>query len=109
MAIKVTGLIRNPISKQLLDSPVLVLVPKLNYKDTIDLEVQMVELYSSKFSIRGINKVDLTYDQNQLNHYNGLIDSLETYVVNYFSDSDCEFQKGYLLPVNIGIEPPDFE
>jgi hypothetical protein len=97
MAVKITGMFRHPLTKQLFDSPVLVLYPILNYKNTIDMKVSIIEQSSGVIFMNNINKDDLTYQTNE-NHFDGLIDALETYVIEELTVDGCLFEKGYTLP-----------
>jgi hypothetical protein len=83
MAIKVTGLFKNPQSGLIYENPTLMLVPHLEYANKINLEVFIdSQLYVNVIHYPGLNKDSLVCDPSITNPYLQLINALETIVIN---------------------------
>lgn len=83
MAIKVTGLFKNPQSGLIYENPTLILIPHLEYANKINLEVFIdAQLYVNVIHYPDLTKDSLTYDPSITNPYLQLINALETVVIN---------------------------
>jgi hypothetical protein len=83
MAIKVTGLFKNPQSGLIYENPTLMLIPHLEYANKINLEVFIdAQLYVNVMHFIDLTKDSLTYDSTITNPYLQLINALETVVIN---------------------------
>jgi hypothetical protein len=80
MAIKVTGLFQNPISGLIYQSPLLKLVPILQYYGMVQMDVFIDENIGS-IPYQMISRSGLTYDNQITDPYDQLIDALEDYVI----------------------------
>lgn len=84
MAVKVTGLFQSPQSNLIHESPILGLVPHLEYPGVLNLEVRIISTGSISpnggISFPNVNKNSLIYPTGS-DPYTALIDSLETYVI----------------------------
>lgn len=80
MAIQVTGLFQNPDSGLIYQSPMLILIPHLEYKGILNLDVQ-ISNYNGSIAYSNINTDLLTYDIEITNPYIQLIRSLELYII----------------------------
>ena len=83
MAIKITGLFKNPQSGLIYENPTLMLIPHLEYANKINLEVFIdSQLYVNVINYNNLTKDSLTYDTSITNPYLQLINALETVVIN---------------------------
>lgn len=83
MAIKVTGLFKNPQSGLIYENPTLLLIPHLEYPNKINLEVFInAQLYVNVINYPDLNKDSLVCDSSITNPYLQLINALETIVIN---------------------------
>lgn len=80
MAIQVTGLFQNPTSGLIYQSPLLTLVPHLEYPGIINLDVHISNNGTVPYS--NISRDSLTYNTGINDPYMQLIDALETMVVS---------------------------
>jgi hypothetical protein len=81
MAIKVTGLFQNPISGLIYQSPLLKLVPILQYYGMVQMDVFIDENIGS-IPYQMISRSGLTYDNQITDPYDQLINALEDYVIS---------------------------
>lgn len=92
MAVKVTGLFQSPQSKVIYESPILGLVPHLEYPGTLNLEVRIIPS-GSKTPNGGLNYPNISQQQlyypPQGTPYEQVIYSLETYVITNLSGSSA--------------------
>jgi hypothetical protein len=89
MAIKVTGLFKNPQSGLIYENPTLMLIPHLEYANKINLEVFIdAQLYVNVMHYNNLTKDSLTYDASITNPYLQLINALETIVINSVKDAN---------------------
>jgi hypothetical protein len=90
MAVKVTGLFQSPQSNLIYESPILGLVPHLEYPGVLNLEVR---IFPSGSSMPNGGIYYASIDQTQLSYptgsdpYASLIYSLETHVITNLSGS----------------------
>lgn len=83
MAIKVTGLFKNPQSGLIYENPTLLLIPHLEYPNKINLEVFInAQLYVNVIHYPDLNKDSLVCDSSITNPYLQLINALETIIIN---------------------------
>jgi len=83
MAIKVTGLFKNPQSGLIYEDPTLILIPHLEYANKINLEVFVnTQHYVNVINYPDLNKDSLVCDPSITNPYLQLINALETVVIN---------------------------
>jgi hypothetical protein len=83
MAIKVTGLFKNPQSGLIYENPTLMLIPHLEYANKINLEVFVnTQHYVNVINYPDLNKDSLVCDPSITNPYLQLINALETVVIN---------------------------
>lgn len=96
MAIQVTGLFKNPSTGQLFQSPRLELVPHLEYRGVIKMDVHIISDYNGTIPFENIDKSILQYDSEITDPYTQLINALETFVIEEVSkvNFDCTFQTG---------------
>lgn len=93
MAIKVTGYFQNPSSGYIYDSPLLTLVPHLEYAGVISMDVN---INSNKGTIPFQNiRQDLTYNDLIIDPYDKLLDALEIYVIDKLSSPGLIFTRTY--------------
>ena len=89
MAIKVTGLFKNPQSGLIYEDPTLILIPHLEYANKINLEVFIdSQLYVNVMHYSNLTKDSLTYDPSITNPYLQLINALETVVIDNVKDAN---------------------
>ena len=89
MAIKVTGLFKNPQSGLIYENPTLMLIPHLEYANKINLEVFIdSQLYVNVMHYSNLTKDSLTYDPSITNPYLQLINALETVVIDNVKDAN---------------------
>ncbi len=89
MAIKVTGLFKNPQSGLIYENPTLMLIPHLEYANKINLEVFIdSQLYVNVMHYSNLTKDSLTYDASITNPYLQLINALETVVIDNVKDAN---------------------
>jgi hypothetical protein len=92
MAVKVTGLFQSPQSNLIYESPILGLVPHLEYPGVLNLEVRMFPSGSSMpnggMYYANIDQTQLSYPTEN-NPYGSLIYALETYVITNLSGSSA--------------------
>jgi hypothetical protein len=83
MAIKVTGLFKNPQTDLIYENPTLILIPHLEYANKINLEVFVnTQHYVNVINYPDLNKDSLVCDPSITNTYLQLINALETIVIN---------------------------
>lgn len=80
MAIQVTGLFKNPQTSLIYESPLLTLVPHLEYAGIINMDVHISSNGTIGYS--NVDRTTLTYDTLITDPYLQLIDALETFVIN---------------------------
>ena len=89
MAIKITGLFKNPQSGLIYENPTLMLIPHLEYANKINLEVFIdSQLYVNVMHYSNLTKDSLTYDPSITNPYLQLINALETVVIDNVKDAN---------------------
>jgi len=86
MAVKVTGFFESPQTGLLYDSPLLVLVPQLQYVNQIIMDV--IVGGNGAITYQSIDKATLTYDPLITDPYIQLIDALDTFVINDVKDAN---------------------
>ena len=80
MAVQVTGFFQNPQTGLIYESPLLTLVPHLQYAGQIAMDVFIAS--NGAVGYQSIDKSTLTYDATITDAYTQLIDALDTYVIN---------------------------
>ena len=80
MAIKVTGYFKNPTTGLIHESPLLTLVPHLQYAGQLQMDVHISG--GGTVAYHSIDKNELVYNSEITDGYSKLIDALETYVIN---------------------------
>lgn len=80
MAIKVTGYFKNPTTGLIHESPLLTLVPHLQYAGQLQMDVHISG--GGTVAYHSIDKNSLVYNSEITDGYSQLIDALETYVIN---------------------------
>ena len=80
MAIKVTGFFQNPSTGLIYDSPLLTLIPFLNYPGAISMDVN-IDNNQGTIPYQDIRK-DLTFNDLIIDPYDRLLDGLEIYIIN---------------------------
>ena len=83
MAIQVTGYYKLP-SELICESPLVTLIPRLEYKGAINLEVIIGNHTILRYDV---DKNTLIYKEEITDPYSKLIDALETYVINELQNS----------------------
>ena len=86
MAVKVTGFFESTQTGLLYDSPLLVLVPQLQYVNQIVMDV--IVGGNGTITYQSIDKATLTYDPLITDPYIQLIDALDTFVINDLKDAN---------------------
>lgn len=90
MAIKVTGLFQSPQSNLIYESPILGLIPHLEYPGVLNLEVRIFPT-GSLSALGGIKYDNINYlnfnNVSGSNSYDSLIYNLETYVITNLSEA----------------------
>ena len=94
MAIQVTGLFQNPISGLIYQSPLLILIPHLEYRGTINLDVHISNNGTIPYS--NIDLTSLVYNTDISDPYTQLIDALETMVLENLQTAN-EINKGSIF------------
>jgi hypothetical protein len=84
MAIQVTGYYKLP-SELICESPSVTLIPRLEYKGAINLEVVIGNYAILRYDI---DKNTLIYKEEITDPYSKLIDALETFVINELQNSN---------------------
>ena len=87
MAVKVTGLFQNPQTGLIHESPLLTLLPHLQYAGQIAMDVFIAN--NGAVGYQNIDKATLTYDATIIDPYNQLIDALDTYVIDNLKDANA--------------------
>ena len=82
MAVKVTGFFQNPQTGLIYESPLLTLVPHLQYPGQITMDV----LIADNGAI--VDKATLAYGDAVTDAYNQLIDALDMYVIDNLKDAN---------------------
>ncbi len=91
MAVKVTGLFQNPQSNLIYESPILGLVPYLEYHGVLNLEIR---IFPSGSSLPNGTIYYTNIDQSTLSYptdtdpYSALVYSLETYMMDNLSNAN---------------------
>ena len=80
MAVKVTGLFQNPATGLIYESPLLTLVPHLEYAGVINMDVHISNNGTVPYS--NVDRTTLTFNTEITDPYNQLIDALETMIIN---------------------------
>jgi len=97
MAIQVTGLFQNPASGLIYQSPLLTLVPHLEYPGIINLDVHISNNGTVPYS--NISRDSLTYNTDITDPYAQIIDALETMVISSLQNSS-EMNKELIFEKN---------
>jgi len=79
MAIKVTGYFKNPTTGLIHESPLLTLVPHLQYEGGLQMDVHISG--GGTVAYHSIDKNVLVYNSEITDGYSKLIDALESYVI----------------------------
>jgi len=107
MAVQVTGFFQNPQTGLIYESPLLTLVPHLQYAGKIAMDVFIAN--KGTVGYENVDKSTLTYDPVITDAYSQLIDALDTYVIadlQYANaiNSASTFEK-YVPPTAVIIDP----
>ena len=107
MAVQVTGFFQNPQTGLIYESPLLTLVPHLQYAGQIAMDVFIGG--NGAVGYQSIDKTTLTYDATITDAYTQLIDALDTYVIDNLKDANAinsasTFEK-YVPPAPVIVEP----
>jgi hypothetical protein len=86
MAVQVTGFFQNPQTGLIYQSPLLTLVPHLQYAGAIAMDVFIGG--NGAVGYQSIDKSTLTYDPLITDAYTQLIDALDTYVIDNLQDAN---------------------
>lgn len=86
MAVQVTGFFQNPQTGLIYESPLLTLVPHLQYAGQIAMDVFIAS--NGAVGYQSIDKSTLTYDPTITDAYTQLIDALDTYVIDNLKDAN---------------------
>jgi hypothetical protein len=89
MAVQVTGFFQNPQSGLIYESPLLTLVPHLQYAGQIALDVLIIGAGGPTGAVgyQSIDKSTLTYDATITDAYSQLIDALDHFVIDNLKDA----------------------
>ena len=87
MAVQVTGFFQNPQTGLIYESPLLTLVPHLQYAGQIAMDVFIAS--NGAVGYQSIDKATLTYDTTITDAYSQLIDALDTYVIDNLQDANA--------------------
>ena len=87
MAVKVTGYFQNPQTGLIHESPLLTLVPHLQYAGQIIMDVFIANNGAIRY--QSIDKATLTYDTTITDTYTQLIDALDTYVIDDLQNANA--------------------
>jgi hypothetical protein len=82
MAVKVTGFFQNPQTGLIHESPLLTLVPHLQYPGQITMDV----FIANNGAI--VDKTTLAYDDTVTDAYTQLMDALDTYVIDNLKNAN---------------------
>ena len=109
MAVQVTGFFQNPQSGLIYESPLLTLIPHLQYVGQIAMDV-MIAGAGGAVGYQSIDKSTLTYDPTITDAYTQLIDALDHFVIDNLKDatpinSNSVFTQ-YTPPVPVEPEVP---
>jgi hypothetical protein len=92
MAVQVTGFFQNPQSGLIYESPILALIPHLEYPGIINMDVRIFATGSSGASgavgYTNVDKSTLVYPDPTISPYDDLIYALETYVIDNLKDAN---------------------
>jgi hypothetical protein len=86
MAVQVTGFFQNPQSGLIYESPLLTLIPHLQYAGQISMDV-MIAGAGGAVGYQNIDKSTLTYDASITDAYTQLIDALDHFVIDNLKDA----------------------
>ena len=86
MAVQVTGFFQNPQSGLIYESPLLTLIPHLQYAGQITMDV-MIAGMAGAVGYQGIDKATLKYDETITDAYTQLIDALDHFVIDNLKDA----------------------
>jgi hypothetical protein len=86
MAVQVTGFFQNPQTGLIYQSPLLTLVPHLQYAGAIAMDVFIGG--NGAVGYQSIDKSTLTYDATITDAYTQLIDALDQYVIDNLKDAN---------------------
>lgn len=86
MAVQVTGFFQNPQTGLIYQSPLLTLVPHLQYAGAIAMDVFIGG--NGAVGYQSIDKSTLTYDPLITDAYTQLIDALDTYVIDNLQNAN---------------------
>jgi len=86
MAVQVTGFFQNPQTGLIYESPLLTLVPHLQYAGQIAMDVFIAS--NGAVGYQSIDKSTLTYDPTITDAYTQLIDALDTYVIDNLQNAN---------------------
>jgi len=86
MAVQVTGFFQNPQSGLIYESPLLTLIPHLQYAGQISMDV-MIAGMGGAVGYQNIDKSTLTYDASITDAYTQLIDALDHFVIDNLKDA----------------------
>jgi len=87
MAVQVTGFFQNPQTGLIYESPLLTLVPHLQYAGQIAMDVFIAS--NGAVGYQSIDKATLTYDPTITDPYTQLIDALDQYVIDDLKDANA--------------------
>lgn len=87
MAVQVTGFFQNPQTGLIYESPLLTLVPHLQYAGQIAMDVFIAN--NGAVGYQSIDKATLTYDTTITDAYTQLIDALDTYVIDDLQNANA--------------------
>ena len=105
MAIKVTGYFKNPTTGLSHESPVLTLVPHLQYAGGLQMDVHISG--GGTVAYHSIDKNSLVYNSEITDGYSKLIDALESYVIaNLQSANDVNAAATFEHYVKPVVEEP---
>jgi len=82
MAIRVTGLFKNPTSNLIHESPSMKLVPIFSFRGKLDLDVHINDFGVDTIVYKSIDRGLLQYDSNIIDPYDKMISALENYVID---------------------------
>ena len=105
MAIKVTGYFKNPTTGLIHESPLLTLVPHLQYAGVLQMDVHISG--GGTVAYHSIDKNSLVYNSEIVDGYSKLIDALESYVIaNLQSANDVNAAATFEHYVKPVVEEP---
>jgi hypothetical protein len=98
MAIQVTGFFQNPSSGLIYDSPLLTLIPYLNYPGTINMDVN---INNNQGTIPYYNvRQELIFNDLISDPYDKLLDGLEVFVINNLTGNTINQQSIFTKTYN---------